>query len=241
MTKDKETILCEFVVGGKRGHKKLSEVSIIESLYLLTDMYSHLTFYYTKINNSSKIEGIEFNNKIIFGIKFNVDSTHFIQKIKLGKQAYFDSFKLQNRIMPDIATDKNNNILCKQYISFIEITYKDKIYKIGCEGQQCSLNNNDYYLETEKILKPCVISGVGLSSSGLFCLQMIQAHTGIIDDKAITHFSYGRRDIGFVESKIDTNTFKTDFAKKIFIDTLKGKKQNVRIEDIEDIKKYGGK
>ena len=29
--------------------------------------------------------------------------------------------------------------------------------------------------------------------------------------------------------------------KKIFIDTLKGKKQNVRIEDIEDIKKYGGK
>ncbi len=235
MKKDK-TILGEFVIGGKRGNKNLHEDHILQSMYLITDMYDKLVFYYTLNNNNNSnndnndnnvkytiINGIKFNDKIIFGKIHDDDNiTKFSETIYINsKKPYFDSIKIQNKIMPHIEnTNLSQNTEYSQFINFIEIIYNDEIISIGEEGVPGPINNNSYYLETEKVDKACIISGVGLSNYGIFCLQIIEAIEGKFDSNAIDNFTYGRGDIGFVESKIDTNTFKTDFTKKIFIDTF---------------------
>jgi hypothetical protein len=231
----KDIILCERVIGGKRGNKNLIESSLLDSMYLLTDMYSRLVFYYTITNEDSIIQGVEFNKKIIFGIKYNdneLDTKKCKKIIKIdGKNKYFDYIKIQNCIKPVTNSIPNRETEYRQYICYIQISYMNKEYTIGVEGSPgapCTIQNNNlngiiderYYLETEKIEKPCVISGVGLCNTGFFCLQIIESLNGIIDESCIEQFTYGRSEIGFIESKIDTNTFKTDFSKKVFINTF---------------------
>jgi hypothetical protein len=233
--KDKDIILCERVIGGKRGNKNLIESSLLDSMYLLTDMYSKLVFYYTITKEDSIIQGIEFNKKIIFGIKYNDDELDINKRKKVikidGKNKYFDYIKIQNCIKPVVNCIPNREIEYRQHICYIQISYMNKEYTIGIEGspsapcitQNINLNgriDERYYLEIEKIENPCVISGVGLCSTGFFCLQIIESLNGKIDDSCIEQFTYGRSEIGFVESKIDTNTFKTDFSKKVFINTF---------------------
>lgn len=257
--KDNDIILCERVIGGKRGNKNLIESSLLDSMYLLTDMYTQIVFYYTITNEDSIIHGIEFNKKIIFGIKYldkDLDTNKRKKVIKINnKKKYFDYIKIQNCIKPVKNFIPNKQIEYRQHICYIQISYMNKEYTIGIEGSpsapctninqntisvgksHLSMNLNArlysdvetylngrlderYYLEIEKVENPCVISGIGLSSTGFFCLQIIEAINGEIDDTCIEQFTYGRSEIGFVESKIDTNTFKTDFSKKVFINTF---------------------
>lgn len=222
--RNNDIILCERVIGGKRGNNNLIESSLLDSMYLLTDMYSKLVFYYSINGEDSIIEGIEFNKKIIFGIKYEnseLDKSKHKKSIKINnKVKYFDYIKIQNCVKPVI--NNSNKKEYRQHICYIQISYMQKEYNIGISQNISSNSDNDdtYYLETEKVENPCVISGVGLCSTGFFCLQIIEAINGVIDDSCIEQFTYGRSEIGFVESKIDTNTFKTDFSKKVFINTF---------------------
>ena len=208
-----ETILSEYVIGGKRGSNNLTPNSTLHSIYLLTDMYTSLTFYYKESNNVNstenyiEIKGIEFDNTIIFGAKF--ESTNSVT-INLDKDnLIFDSMETQNILIP---TFGDGSWSYWQYLSYIKIVYKNVEYLVGKPTNNKNNSNlstaNIYWSELYTVINPCVISGIGLSNDGLFCLQIIEAIKGNFDSEAISTFTYGRGDIGFIESQIDNKTFK---------------------------------
>ena len=217
---NEKTILTEYVIGGKRGSNILTPNSVVNSMYLLTDMYNSVKFYYTEyhINTCSyiSVNGIEFDGNIIFGSK-----TDKYLKINIDKEnPIFDSMQVQNILVP---TFGNGSWSYWQSISYINIVYKGVEYKIG-NLENTSINiekeviNNKsyiYWAKPDEVKNQCAISGVGLSNDGLFCLQIIEAIKGNFDLDAISTFTYNRGDIGFIEAKIDDRTFKDSKQKGV--------------------------
>ncbi len=85
-------ILSERTLGGKRSHHNLTDNSFINSMFLITDTFDKLTIYWDdKIFNdisTTIIRGIEFNDQILIGSKYN---SEYNKTINLKKQKYFDS------------------------------------------------------------------------------------------------------------------------------------------------------
>jgi hypothetical protein len=52
---NEKTILTEYVIGGKRGSNILTPNSVVNSMYLLTDMYNSVKFYYTEYHINTYI------------------------------------------------------------------------------------------------------------------------------------------------------------------------------------------
>ena len=219
---NEKTILTEYVIGGKRGSNILTPNSVVNSMYLLTDMYNSVKFYYTEyhINTYSyiNVNGIEFDGNIIFGsksdkyLKINIDREYPI----------FDSMQVQNILVP---TFGEGSWSYWQSISYINIVYKGVEYKIGnLENTSINIEKMDnsntyksyiYWSKPDEVKNQCAISGVGLSNCGLFCLQIIEAIKGKFDSDAISTFTYSRGDIGFIEAKIDDRTFKDSKQKSV--------------------------
>ena len=219
---NEKTILTEYVIGGKRGSNNLTPNSVINSMYLLTDMYNSVKFYYTEyhINTYSyiNVNGIEFDGNIIFGSK-----TDKYLKINIDKEdSIFDSMQVQNIFVPSFG---EGSWSYWQYISYINIVYKGVEYKIGnLENTSINVEKMDnsntyksyiYWAKPDEVKNQCAISGVGLSNCGLFCLQIIEAIKGKFDSDAISTFTYSRGDIGFIEAKIDDRTFKDSKEKSV--------------------------
>jgi hypothetical protein len=202
-------ILCEHVIGGTKGNNNLTNNCTLKNMYLLTDLYKSLKFYYKENNNNEiTIGGIEFDNKIIIGVKTTTDENKKTTNLLVSDELiinkdkpHFDFMELQIRVK---RIGDPGEYCYTQEISYIKIIYDNNDLKLG--NRKSIYDKSDdiiYYLDHETVDKPCLISGIGLSNFGLFCFQVIENYNGDFNDQDLIEIFYDRGNISLVEASLD--------------------------------------
>ncbi len=219
-------ILSERTLGGKRSHHNLTDNSFINSMFLITDTFDKITIYWDDkfFNDISTtiIRGIEFNDQILIGSKYN---SEYNKTINLNKQKYFDSIEVQSYIYPCF-NDVANYI---QAINYININYNNAEYIFGNRGDfesKINVKQNNAtgvlrFMYPEKILSQVFLSGVAICNFGhIMSIQIIETIKGNFNDDIINSITYGKGDISIVEANVDTNMFKKSFDKNTIIEVM---------------------
>lgn len=205
-------VLCEHVIGGSRGNFNLTNNCTIKNMYLLTDLYKSIKFYYSEIENDGVIiGGIELDNKLIIGSKITLDdkgkTINLLSSEELiiyKDKPHFDFLEIQIRV-------KQNDDYYIQEISYIKIIYG--IYELQLGTRKSRFDKFDdslYYLDYETVDNPCLISGIGLSNFGLFCFQVVECYEEVFNDDNLIEIFYDRGNISLVEASLDLKKLRED-------------------------------
>lgn len=209
-------ILSEHIIGGTRGNHNLTNNCTLKNMYLLTDLYKSLKFYYSENDyHEVTIGGIEFDNKLIIGIKTTTDESgktiNLLSSEELiihKNKSYFDFIQLQIRVK---RIGIPGDYCYTQEISYIKIIYDINNLELGIRKSNYDKSDDThYYLDYETIDRPCLISGIGLSNFGLFCFQVIESYDGIFNDENLIEIFYDRGNISIVEASIDLKNLRKD-------------------------------